>query len=180
MFVFTSDLVAAMPDDGSISDPRYPEWFSTWLWIAVVLSGVLAFGVFFILHKKFLPYDAGIPMLVSLLFIWCLVILPAKFDQNFYGWFGEDCFNSNVVTDSREPADWAEPKTLRPSQCIEARENISALGIKNAVQSYQKGFLDYRPLTTGEIEFIYGCLLTVWTWGLYGLVLLCYRKFVIR
>lgn len=181
LLAFIYGLAQSAPlDDASVSDPQYPEFFSAWLWGVALTSSALAFGVFFILHKNFLPYDAIIPLLVSWLFIAGLVILPTYFDQNFYGWFGEDCFKSNVVTTTREPADWAAPKNLRPGQCIEARENVEAIGIRSTIRYYQKGFLDYRPLTTGEIKFVYSGLLIAWTWGLYGLVLFLYKKLVIR
>jgi hypothetical protein len=181
MLAFGSGFAAAAPlDDAVVSDPQYPEFFSNWLWGVVALSSTLAFGVFFVLHRKFLPYDSVIPLFASLLVISGLVMLPAYFDQNFYGWFGKDCFKSNVVTASREPADWAAPKNLRPGQCIDARENVEALGIRSTIRYYQKGFLDYSPLTTGEIEFVYSSLLIAWTWGFYGLVLFLYKKLVIR
>jgi hypothetical protein len=180
MFVAPDLALAESVDEADYSDPQYPEFFSNWLWGMVVLSSGLAFGVFYVLQKNYLPYDTTIPLFASLVFISALILMPSYIDKNFYGWFGDDCFKENVVTANREPADWPAPINLRPGECIEARENVEALGIKSTIRSYQKGFLDYRPLTTGEIEFIYSILLMVWTWGLYGLALFLYKKLVIR
>ncbi|PZN82425.1 MAG: hypothetical protein DM484_06405 [Candidatus Methylumidiphilus alinenensis] len=169
----------AAPDDAA-TDPQYPEFFSKWLYLVVIVSGLVSLASFYILHKKFLPYDAVVPLFVALLSIYALAVLPVQVNKNFFGWFSEDCFKDNVVNEQREANEWAAPKNLRPGECIEARENVEAIGIKFFIRHYQQGVLDYRPLTTGEVKFFYATLLILWTWTLYGLGLLLYKQLVIK
>ncbi|MCX7110619.1 MAG: hypothetical protein NTX45_10930 [Proteobacteria bacterium] len=165
--------------DASI-DPQAPSSFSHWLWASVFISSGLAFAMFLYMHKNFMPYDYLMPQLLSLLITYALVVGPVYWNKNIYGWFGEDCFLDAVVTENREEAVWAEPKQSRPAECVYARENIEALGIKLIIKNYQKGFLDYRPLTTNEIMFIYAAMLILWTLFLDILWLYLYKKIVIK
>ena len=165
--------------DASI-DPQAPTSFSHWLWGVVFISSGAAFAVFLYMHKNFLPYDYLLPPLLSLVFTYLLVVGPTYWNKNVYGWFGEDCFDDAVVTENREEAVWAEPKQSRPAECVYARENIEALGIKLVIKNYQKGFLDYRPLTTNEILFIYAALMMAWTLLLDLIWLYLYNKIIIK
>jgi hypothetical protein len=171
---------AAPLDDAATTDPQYPEFFSKWLYGVVIVSGIVSFACFYVMHKKFLPYDVIAPLFVALVAIYLFAVIPVQMNKNFFGWFSEDCFKDNVVTEQREVGDWPAPKNLRPGECIEARENVEAIGIKFFIRHYQQGVLDYRPLTTGEVKFFYSTLLILWTWALYGLGLLLYKQLVIK
>ncbi|MGH8476119.1 MAG: hypothetical protein ACRERS_01850 [Methylococcales bacterium] len=154
------------------ADPQSPEGFSTWLWIAVSMASVLGLGIFYLMHKRFWAMDYMLPYPLVLLIAWLFVLVPFYVDQNSYGWFGRDCFQDYIVSSDRVVAQGS-----RPTECVDARENISALGIGYAIRKYQDGFLDSSPLTTGEIEFVYALLIALWTLGLTGLLLYLYRKF---
>ncbi|MGH8551348.1 MAG: hypothetical protein ACRERU_22615 [Methylococcales bacterium] len=148
------------------ADPQSPIGFAGWLWITVACSGLCGLGFFYIMHKRWWPRDTLVPLPVSVVFAYLFVLVPHWGDNNIYGWFGRDCFHEYIVSGDREVAEGG-----RASECVEARENIKALGIRFAIRNSQESFLEFRPLTTREIEVVYATLIAVWTLCLTGFLL---------
>lgn len=140
------------------ADPESPGLFSAVLWWTVLGAGLCGLGCFYLWHKHFWKWDFFWPYYLALTLAGLLVVLPPYFNNNLYGWFGRDCFQDYIVSSDRVVAEGS-----RPNECVDARENIEALGIAWFIRKYQDGILDSSPLTTTEIEIVYGFFIAVWT-----------------
>lgn len=166
---------AAAQGTSDYADPQYPEGFSTWLWIAVSVASLLGLGIFILMHKRYWAWDHFLPYPMAMAIALLIVSVPSYVDQNFFGWFGRDCFQGYIVSGDRVLTDGA-----RPAECVDARENIEALGIRYVIRKYQENMLDFSPLTTAEIVVVYGLMIVLWTGIFSGILIYSFRKVKIK
>ncbi|MFA7238893.1 MAG: hypothetical protein WC091_02180 [Sulfuricellaceae bacterium] len=149
------------------------EFFNYILWLGAILGGISGLIVRNIMYKKHMAYENVWPLIPAILIAWAVAAAPGFISA--YGTFGNSCFKQ--ITDE---AGFCRTGIPLAEECCDQRENISALGIRFTMTKYKAalGSLDEnKRFSTGYLLFFYGLLLSIWSVGIYRLLLLLQKLF---
>lgn len=169
VFVLLSYLIVgtAYADDLSL-EPNANKMFSMLLWSFVVLGSIAGFVYRQYLHRRLKSHENIKGGIVAVLVALTLAYIP--YLVGGYGQFSKSC-----LTNLTDGTGVVRQEVVLAEECVIAREEISALGIKPVISTYKSSFgyvQGDRYLSTSGVVFFYGIMLALWTMAVYSLGIL--------